>query len=286
MASQKQDRAGSGQARGAGDQARTGSGQARGAGQKQARAGSGQARGAGQKQARAGSGQARGAGDQAGNSGNKARAAAAVGAAGTGRPGQSGRKVPPPGQSRPPAGKARPGRPGPAVQEHQPAKAADTQLRAPRWLQFTTLILSVFGLGVSVYLTIAHYTSPAVLACSDKGLVNCAKVTTSPESVVFGIFPVSVLGLAFYVFMVAINTPWAWRSKWAWRSRLPAAYWARLGSVVVGMIFVLYLLYAEIVEIGNICLWCTSVHVVTFVLFVLLVFHASSRPRPASPILR
>ena len=39
------------------------------------------------------------------------------------------------------------------------------------------------------------------LVCSDKGLMNCEEVTTSPQSMVFGIFPVAVLGLAFYVFM-------------------------------------------------------------------------------------
>ena len=30
-------------------------------------------------------------------------------------------------------------------------------------------------------------------------------MTTSPESMVFGIFPVAVLGLAFYVFMAAAH---------------------------------------------------------------------------------
>jgi uncharacterized membrane protein len=31
----------------------------------------------------------------------------------------------------------------------------------------------------------------------------------------------------------------------------------------------------ELVQVGNICLWCTSVHVITFLLFVLLVFTAT-----------
>jgi uncharacterized membrane protein len=92
---------------------------------------------------------------------------------------------------------------------------------------------------------------------------------------VFGVFPVAVLGLAFYVFMVAINSPWAWRSP------LPIIWWARLAGAVTGMGFVLYLIYAELIQIGNICLWCTSVHVITFLLFVLLVFTATLG-RPAS----
>ena len=122
---------------------------------------------------------------------------------------------------------------------------------------------------MSIYLTIVHYTSPTLLACSANGVVNCEKVISSTQSVVFGVFPVAVLGLAFYVFMVAINTPWAWRSP------LPVIWWARLGGIVTGIGFVLYLLYAELIQIGNICLWCTSVHVITFLLFVLLIFYAT-----------
>ena len=39
--------------------------------------------------------------------------------------------------------------------------------------------------------------------------------------------------------------------------------------------FVLYLIYAELIQIGAICLWCTSVHVATFLIFALIVFYTS-----------
>jgi len=136
----------------------------------------------------------------------------------------------------------------------------------PLWLQLTTWLLALGGLGVSIYLTVAHFTSPRILVCSEKGFVNCAAVTTSPESMVFGIFPVAVLGLAFYVFMAAATSPWAWRVTW------PPVRWARLGSVIVGMVFVLYLLYTELFTLNAICLFCTIVHVITFLLFGLIVF--------------
>jgi uncharacterized membrane protein len=163
---------------------------------------------------------------------------------------------------------ARPGAPAraPLAQAARAGAAGEARTPVPLWLQLSTLVLSLGGLGVSVYLTIAHFTSSAILACSDHGLVNCAAVTTSPESEVFGIFPVAVLGLAFYVFLVAINTPWAWRARW------PVIGWARAGSLAVGMIFVLYLLYTELFTLGEICLWCTSVHVITFLLFALTMF--------------
>ena len=137
------------------------------------------------------------------------------------------------------------------------------------WLQITTLVLALAGLGVSIYLTIAHFTESSLAGCSESGLVNCTKVTTSAESYVFGI-PVAVLGLAFFVFAVAIMSPWAWQSP---RREI---HLARLASMVVGIGFVLYLIYAELIIIGSICLYCTSVHAITFVLFVLTVFAAAA----------
>ena len=144
--------------------------------------------------------------------------------------------------------------------------AASTAGTGPAfWLQVTTWVLSLAGLGVSIYLTIAHFTESKLLGCSENGLVNCTKVTTSPQSYVFGI-PVAVLGLAFFLAAVALMSPWAWR----WGRREVALI--RLASVVVGMGFVLYLLYAELFIIGSICLYCTSVHAITFILFGLTMF--------------
>jgi uncharacterized membrane protein len=138
------------------------------------------------------------------------------------------------------------------------------------WLQLTTFALAVAGLGVSTYLTIAHFNESTLLGCSEvKGLVDCTKVTTSAQSYVFGI-PVAVLGLAFFVFAVAIMSPWAWRAA---RREI---HLIRIASLVVGIGFVLYLLYAELFIIGSICLYCTSVHVITFLLFVLTMFAAAA----------
>lgn len=173
---------------------------------------------------------------------------------GNGRSGQSG------GNGKPPAA----ARPAPAAAKEAPLSGP------PAWFRWTTLVLAVIGLGVSIYLTIEHYTASTTLACSDNGAVNCLKVTTSPQSMVFGIFPVAVLGLAFYLFMVAVSTPWGWRSRW------PVVHWARLASVIVGIVFVLYLVYVELFLVRAICLWCTSVHVVTFLLFVLTMAGAAA----------
>ncbi len=182
-----------------------------------------------------------------------------------------------PGPGRPAQGRSRV--PAGPASDAESGAAAVGLLQAPRWLQITTLVLSLAGLADSIYLTYAHYTSASNLACSDKGVINCAKVTTSPESIVFGVFPVAVLGLAFFVFMVAVNTPWAWRAQ------LPAIRWARLGSVIVGIGFVLYLVYTEVITLGSICLFCTYAHVITLLLFGLIVFAATAGygVKPADP---
>ena len=151
----------------------------------------------------------------------------------------------------------------------QAAVAEPERMGPPLWAQLTTLVLALLGLGVSIYLTIEHFTGNTTLACSDNGLVNCGAVTTSSQSMVFGVFPVAVLGLAFFVFMVPMLTPWAWRSR---RREIAVA---RLASTAVAVGFILYLIYVELLQVNAICLWCTAVHIITFVLFVLVAMAAA-----------
>jgi uncharacterized membrane protein len=165
-------------------------------------------------------------------------------------------------------GKPRPGQARDAAAGQAAAKRAAPGVAA--WLVYGTWILSLAGLGLSIYLTIAHYTQTTLAGCPANATFNCAKVTTSPESMIFGIFPVAVLGLAFYVFMVAINTPWAWRSG------LDIIRWARLAGIITGIAFVLYLVYVELLVVDAICLYCTAVHVITFLLFGLIMFNVAT----------
>jgi uncharacterized membrane protein len=69
----------------------------------------------------------------------------------------------------------------------------------PPWLRLTTFSLALAGLGVSSYLTNAHFTKTP-LVCPVNAVENCLKVTTSPQSYVFGI-PVACSG---------------WRSTCSW----------------------------------------------------------------------
>jgi uncharacterized membrane protein len=135
-----------------------------------------------------------------------------------------------------------------------------------RWQPLTTLVLSLIGLGESIYLTITHFDKVA-LVCSSNATINCEKVTTSPQSEIFGI-PVAMLGLLYFVPMVALCLPPAWRSA---DRRI---HQARLALSLVGVGMVIYLIIAELFLIKAICLWCSGVHLVTFLLFVIIVTSA------------
>ncbi|MHB1504154.1 MAG: vitamin K epoxide reductase family protein [Acidimicrobiales bacterium] len=134
------------------------------------------------------------------------------------------------------------------------------------WRPATTLLLSLAGVGDAIYLTIAHYAA-VPLACSDTGLINCEKVTTSPQSVVLGI-PVAVLGLAWFLAMAVVNLPPMWNPDRALATRISQL---RLVMSVAGMGFVLYLISVELFVVGAICLWCTAAHILAFTLFVVIV---------------
>jgi len=142
------------------------------------------------------------------------------------------------------------------------------ETRAPaRWWGWTAFVLSLAGFGVSFYLTVEHF-SGGILQCPSTGIINCTKVTTSPQSEVFGVLPVALLGLIFFAAVVLVNLPPFWQ-RYDRVGRLIT--YGRLALAVGGMGMVLYLLYTELFTIKAICLWCTSVHVVTFLLFVLVV---------------
>lgn len=136
----------------------------------------------------------------------------------------------------------------------------------PRWVAPVTTAMALAATAVAVYLTIAHYADPDLLVCSETSTVSCSSVTSSDQSLLFGI-PVALLGLIWAVGVTILCLPVAWRAA----SR--RVHQARLVAVVGGMAFVLWLIYAELIIVGAICLWCTVVHVLAFGLFVIVVMN-------------
>jgi uncharacterized membrane protein len=149
--------------------------------------------------------------------------------------------------------------------------ATSAPARASRWAVLGTLATALAGLGVSTYLTVAHYTTTVTLACPQTTTVNCEKVTTSPQSVFLGV-PVAVLGLAFFAAMTLLCAPPAWHAA------SPLPHRIRFLASLTGVGFVAYLVYAELFVINAICLWCTSVHVLAVLLFALIALGTAAAP--------
>jgi uncharacterized membrane protein len=137
---------------------------------------------------------------------------------------------------------------------------------SPRLASRLVASFSACGLAVSTYLTIAHYTSPTVLACETGGLVNCERVTTSPQSTFLGI-PVAVLGMVWFGAMLLMSMIGAWDRATLHRTRIA---WS-----VVGVSFMLWLVFAELTIVGAICLWCSIAHVFAFLVFLVVMVEAS-----------
>ena len=144
----------------------------------------------------------------------------------------------------------------------------NSKVRQPSLLMLSrmtiaTLSLCCIGLALSVYTLWVHF-EPSALACIQSGPINCHAVLTSPESIILNI-PVPYFGILFFIFLGGLCLPWAWESRSPW---VP---WARLILSSIGVAMVVYLIFTELFTVKEICLWCTGVHIVTFMLFVLIV---------------
>jgi uncharacterized membrane protein len=144
----------------------------------------------------------------------------------------------------------------------------------PRSPGLVGTLASVAGICVSAYLTYEHYTGSQTLVCSSRGLVDCLGVTTSSYSKIVGI-PVADLGLLFFGVMLGLQLPVTW-------NRVdPVIRRARVSWALVGVGSAVYLVCAELFLIDAICLWCTAVHVLVFVVFASTVFGTLATAPPS-----
>ncbi|MBO0796420.1 MAG: vitamin K epoxide reductase family protein, partial [Ktedonobacteraceae bacterium] len=116
------------------------------------------------------------------------------------------------------------------------------------WGHLVQLLLSLPGIGVSIYLTAVHYNG-AQLVCNNIGLINCERVLNSSYSLVPGTqVPISLPGMAWFVVMAALAVLGLCRDRQLLRQ-------GELLWTALGMLTVFYLLYAEIVRLDAFCVW-------------------------------
>jgi uncharacterized membrane protein len=145
----------------------------------------------------------------------------------------------------------------------------------PQPLAALALLGSLAGLGVSIYLTLNHYAQ-VPLVCNLSGF-SCERVLTSPYATLpLFAWPTAAAGVLFFLSNSLLLALLAFpQATGVPSSRLfkVALAWAGLG-----LLFVLGLVYIEVVVIGAICLWCTAVHVLVVLGFLLLIYQRSSSP--------
>jgi uncharacterized membrane protein len=134
--------------------------------------------------------------------------------------------------------------------------------RVKPWLDIAIPVLSVIGLGVSLYLTYVEFTQSRAL-CGPVG--DCNAVQSSPYAKLFGVVPIGLVGAIGYI---AILFAWLWR-------RIRSDALARIagpvmfGMALFGMLFSIYLTYLELFVIHAVCIWCLSSAVIISVLMLL-----------------
>lgn len=124
-------------------------------------------------------------------------------------------------------------------------------LKEPAWVEWLFPVLSLAGMGVAIYLSFIE-TTKAQAICGPVG--DCNAVQNSPYSVLFGILPVGVVGLAGYLVILFL---WSWKR---FRNDSLAEYIpvALLGLTFFGTAFSIYLTYLEIFVINAVCIWCIT----------------------------
>ncbi|RAQ95591.1 vitamin K epoxide reductase family protein [Thermogemmatispora tikiterensis] len=131
-------------------------------------------------------------------------------------------------------------------------------------LQLLVLLLALVGIGDAIYLTIVHYQD-APLVCPASGAIDCAHVLSSSYAVVPGTtLPISLPGLGWCLILAGLALMSLLRpTEPAWLR--PAQFlWS-----LAGMVTVLYLVYVELVRLHAICLWCTVLHVLILIAFLI-----------------
>ena len=138
--------------------------------------------------------------------------------------------------------------------------------RAP--LAATVIVLALAGVGISIYLTVEHYRGVAPV-CVVGGAFDCAKVTSSAFSVLPRTsIPITIPGMLWFVVSGGFAAAMLWYLAHERREPARLRLWFLLWAGA-GLLFVLYLVYAEIVQLRTLCAWCTGVHVLTLVIFLL-----------------
>lgn len=131
--------------------------------------------------------------------------------------------------------------------------------------------LSFIGVITSLYLVKNHYAPPTSGALCDFGeSISCSLVNTSIYSEFFSV-PVALLGAVWFLFLIWM----CWKAL-----KQPEQIPSILAWNVLGILFVIYLIIAEII-LRSICPFCTLLHIIIIITSILSYYlYKHQDPKP------
>ncbi len=148
----------------------------------------------------------------------------------------------------------------------------------------SVVALSLFGIGVGIYMTWHHELAlygpegafGEIAGCKATEGVNCDVVNTSEWSELFGV-PQFTWAIPTYVTLAVLALYAMLREK--------SAAWIVLGIGAWTAIYSVFLAYISKVELGTWCLWCIRLYVTNFLILALGGFAARGSGRLGRPAL-
>jgi len=130
------------------------------------------------------------------------------------------------------------------------------------------LIAGVVGLLASMTLTVEKIKillNPSyVPSCNVNPIVSCGSVMTTPQASMLG-FPNPLLGIVGFTVVVVTGVLAVTKVS------LPRWYWAGLAvGLLIGAVFVHWLIFQSLYRVGALCPYCMVVWVVTITLLVVV----------------
>jgi len=149
--------------------------------------------------------------------------------------------------------------------------------RVPAASAWWVLIAGVIGFVASMTLTVEKIElllNPSyVPSCNINPIVSCGSVMVTPQASVLG-FPNPLLGLVGFTVVIVTGVLAVTKVP------LPQWYWAGLTvGVLIGTVFVHWLIFQSLYRIGALCPYCMVVWAVTISLLVVVATIAFRPPR-------
>ena len=123
--------------------------------------------------------------------------------------------------------------------------------------RYIVLVLSALGLLISLIIHFFIENGDNLAGCKVGSYFNCDFVINSAYGKIFGI-PLSLLGAFYFLCLLAIYAVDFYDD------------YVIAGVAIVGILSIVDFLYIEFFLVNHFCLYCTSIHIIVIIIFILI----------------